>query len=146
MADRRPSGWLADIEQLDALHEAILHCPVYPSHQTTHTRFERRDNRTFVCSCKSCNSMWGTNICGACGSSIPFIKPGKAVPDGELPSDFFGGDLLASLCEGANAADVEPVDSGPDLRVLICPTCRSCSKSSRFTNCGRCSGHASSTV
>jgi len=146
MADRRPSGWLAAIEQLDALHEAMLHCPVYPSHQTTHTRFERRDNRTFVCSCRSCNSMWGTNICGSCGSSIPFIKPGKAVPDGELPSDFFGGDLLASLCEGATAADVEPIDSGPDLRVLICPACRSCSRSSRFTNCGRCSGRASSTV
>ena len=146
MADRRPSGWLADIEKIDALHKALLHCPVYPSHQTTHTKFERRDNGTFVCSCRSCNSVWGTNICGACGSSIPFIKPGKAVPDGELPSDFFGGDLLASLCEGATAADVEPIGSGPDLRVLICPACRSCSKSSRFTNCGRCSGHASSSV
>jgi hypothetical protein len=143
MAMRRPLRWLVDIERLEALHEAMLQCPVYPTHRATHTRFERRDNGTFVCSCASCKSEWGTNICGACGSSIPFIKPGKAVPDGELPSEFFGGDLLASLCEGATAADVEPVTSGPDLRVLVCPTCRSCSKSSRFTNCGRCSGRAS---
>lgn len=146
MSDRRPSGWLAGIEQLDALHTALLNCPVYPSHQTTHTRFQPRANDTFVCSCTSCNSRWGTDICGACHSRIPFIRPGKAVPDGEQPSDFFGGDLLASLCEGATAADVEPIDSGPDLRVLICPACRSCSKSSRFTNCGRCSERASSTV
>jgi hypothetical protein len=141
MFERRPSSWLTDIERVEAVYGTLLRCPVFPSHQTTHTRFERRENGTFVCSCKSCRSEWGTNICGACGSSIPFIKPGQSVPDGELPSDFFGGDLLASLCEGAVATDVEPVNGGPDLRVLICPTCRKCSKSSRYRECARCAAH-----
>jgi hypothetical protein len=145
MSPRRPSSWLADLERVDSVHEALLQCPVFPSHRAMHTRFDRRDNGTFICSCKSCRSEWGTNICGSCGSTIPFIKPGKTVPDGELPSDFFGGDLLASLCEGATAADVEPVDGGPDLRVLICPNCRQCSKASRFMDCGRCSDRARTT-
>ena len=142
MTPRRPDSWSGDIEQLDAVHDFLLQCPVYPSHRATYTQFDRRDNGTFVCSCKSCRTEWGTNICGSCGSDIPFIKPGKAVPDGDIPGDFFGGDLLASLCEGATAADVEPVDGGPDLRVLICPTCRECSRSSRFKSCIRCSGRA----
>jgi hypothetical protein len=146
MESRRPTTWLSDIERVDALYDALLQCPIYPTHRSAHTRFERRDNGTFVCACRSCQAKWGTDICGACGSGIPFIRPGKAVPDGELPSDFFGGDLLASLCEGAAAKDVQPVDGGPDLRVLICPTCRKCSKASRFTNCGRCSGRAGSTL
>lgn len=146
MAARRPAGWLAAIERIDAVHDVLLQCPIYPSHRATYTQFDRRDNGTFVCSCRSCRTEWGTNICGSCGSNIPFVKPGKAVPDGDLPSDFFGGDLLASLCEGATAADVQPVDGGPDLRVLICPTCRKCSRSSRFTNCGRCSGRADSIL
>lgn len=146
LSGRRPASWLSDLERVDMIHGALLQCPIYPTHRTAHTRFDRRHNGTFVCSCRSCRTEWGTNICGSCGSIIPFIKPGKAVPDGELPSDFFGGDLLASLCEGASAADVEPVDGGPDLRVLICPTCRKCPRSSRFTNCGRCSGGAGSTL
>jgi hypothetical protein len=142
MAPRRPSGWLAAIDNVDASHEALLQCPVYPTHGRADTHFDRRNNGTFVCRCSRCRSEWGTNICGACGSTIPFLRPGKAVPDGETPSDFFGGDLLASLCEGAPASDVQPVESGPDLRVLICPKCRKCSKSSRYKECARCAGHA----
>lgn len=141
MATRRPSGWLSAIDNVDALHEALLHCPVYPTHGRAHTHFDRRDNGTFVCRCTRCRSEWGTNICGSCGSTIPFLRPGKAVPDGETPSDFFGGDLLASLCEGAPASDVQPVEGGPDRRVLICPKCRKCSKSSRYKECARCAGH-----
>jgi hypothetical protein len=142
MAPRRPSGWLAAIDNVDASHEALLQCPVYPTHGRADTHFDRRNNGTFVCRCSRCRSEWGTNICGSCGSTIPFLRPGKAVPDGETPSDFFGGDLLASLCEGAPASDVQPVESGPDLRVLICPKCRKCSKSSRYKECARCAGHA----
>lgn len=144
IAARRPNGWLEALERLDSIHDTLLRCPIYPTHRGAYTQFERRDNETFVCSCKSCGTEWGTNICGLCGSLIPFIKPPKAVPDGELPSDFFGGDLLASLCEGATANDVLPVDGGPDHRVLICPACRGCSRSSRFANCGRCSKLADS--
>jgi len=145
IAARRPPDWLKALERLDAVHETLLQCPIYPTHRATYTQFERRDNGTFVCGCRSCRTEWGTNICGSCSSMIPFIKPGKAVPDDDLPNDFFGGDLLASLCEGATAADVHPVDGGPDRRVLICPTCRECSRSSRYANCGRCSRRADST-
>lgn len=141
MAERRPSGWLAMIDRVDALHEALLQCPVYPTHGRTDTHFDRRSNGTFVCRCTRCRSEWGTNICGSCRSTIPFLRPGKAVPDGQTPSDFFGGDLLASLCEGAPASDVEPIEGGPDLRVLICPKCRKCSRSSRYKECARCTGH-----
>jgi hypothetical protein len=141
VSKRRPAGWPTAIERADTLHDVLLECPIYPTHGRADTRFERRDNDTFVCQCRRCRSEWGTNICGSCGSIIPFIRPGKAVPDGELPSDFFGGDLLSSLCEGAPAADVQSVDGGPDLRVLICPNCRKCSRSARYPDCGRCVGH-----
>jgi hypothetical protein len=141
MTARRPSGWLAAVDSVDALHDALLQCPVYPTHGRAGTHFDRRSNGTFVCRCTRCRSEWGTNICGSCGATIPFLRPGKAVPDGQNPSDFFGGDLLASLCEGAPASDVQPVESGPDLRVLICPKCRECSKSSRYRECGRCAEH-----
>lgn len=146
MQKRRPADWLSQIGGVDALYHDLLRCPIYPTHQATFTQFERRDDGTFNCSCKSCRSEWGSNICKTCGTAIPYIKPGKAVPDGELPSDFFGGDLLSSLCEGARASDVESVGGGPDLRVPICPTCRVCPRSSRFTDCGRCSSRADSTV
>lgn len=145
MAVRRPSGWTYDLQLARDHYGAIMKCPIYPSHGTAQTTFEPRDNGTFVCTCSGCRAKWGIDKCGACGSLIPFARPGIAVPDGQLPSDFFGGDLLSSLCEGASAEDVAPVRGGPDLRVVICPNCRRCSRSSRFRDCARCAGHAGST-
>jgi hypothetical protein len=142
MAARRPVGWHEEIARAGALHDVLLQCPIYPTHEQSDTNLERRDNGTFLCKCKRCRAEWGTNICGSCGSSIPFIRPGKAVPDGQTPNDFFGGDLLSSLCEGAMTADVEPVQGGPDLRVLICPHCRKCPRSSRYPDCKRCGDDA----
>lgn len=146
VSKRRPAGWDADLRRAREFFDALLECPIYPTHGKSHTEFKARENGTFICHCRSCRSMWGIDKCGSCGSLIPFARPGVSVPDGELPNDFFGGDLLASLCEGAAATDVQPVGGGPDLRVLICPTCRTCSKAIHFPSCGRCSGCASATA
>lgn len=117
---------------------SIGRCPIYPQHRAHFTDFTARPNGTFVCTCSSCNSRWGIDLCGACGTPIPFLRPTVAVPDGERPSEYFGGDLLASLCEGAPAADVAPLDSGPETRALICPACRDCARSGRYPECSRC--------
>ena len=145
LGKRRPAGWISSLAIATDFFDSLLRCPVYPGHGVSQTTFEARTNGTFVCECRDCRSKWGTNICGQCGSSIPFSRPGVAVPDGETPNDYFGGDLLSSLCEGASAADVAPVGKGPDSRVNICPSCRVCPRSAQFPSCERCSVHAGST-
>ena len=128
----------ADLQRASRLFDDLLRCPVYPTHGTSSTQFRPREKGAWLCRCASCRSEWGLSTCGACGYRIPFVKPGVPVAGGERPTDFFGGDLLASLCEGAPAADVMPVDGGPDGRVLICPQCRACGRSDKYPACERC--------
>lgn len=141
-SNRRPATWPDDLERVSGFFDLLLRCPVFPTHGRRHTILESRDNGTFTCECRNCNARWGADICGNCGSLLPFIRPGVSVPDGEHPSAFFGGDLLSSLCEGAKAGDVAPVGGGPDRRTLICPRCRVCARSAQYPSCSRCSSHA----
>ena len=135
---RKNAGREAAIKSAQRYFDELLNCPVFPTHKATSTSFNARPDGTFLCRCTSCKAEWGIDQCGTCHRRMPFIRPGKAVSDGERPSDFFGGDLLASLCEVPTAADVAPVKGGPDKRVLICPYCRICGRARSFPECKRC--------
>jgi len=138
IAEGRPPDWLLRISEANELFASVMKCPVYPGHGSRDVRFTARDNDTFVCLCVNCKTEWGVNLCGLCRSKIPFLRPYSHVSEAETPKQFFGCDILTTLCEGSIAqATVLAADQIAD-QVPICPSCRKCSKSEKFRNCPRC--------
>lgn len=138
IAKDQPSDWLSSFSRADALFATVKQCPVYPSHSSRDVKFSARDNDTFVCLCENCRTEWGVNLCGLCRSKIPFLRPYSQVPENETPKQFFGCDILTTLCEGSIAQATEIAADQIADQVPICQSCRRCSKSDKFRNCPRC--------
>jgi hypothetical protein len=86
-------------------------------------KFEPRDGSTFQCGCPSpsCESVWGTRICGQCHERFPVLSFGlrqATVTTGDDLDRFFGNEVLAVPCPGLSQDD-----AGQQFR---CPWCAHC--------------------
>lgn len=86
------------LELASAQLMTIVHCPICGTNCLSEFKPREGDGFYFLCSCDSCGIEWGTNDCGTCHQSIPFIK--LVVPDVKQSapdwiSAAYGMDVLA---------------------------------------------------
>ena len=150
LSDRTKSpGWERDLvgeinllggaieDAADSL-AGILTCPLCGA--TADPTRVGRDGDVFVITCRSCETRWGHERCGECGSRIPIIEPEREIRNPEVLGPgwverIYGQDALSSPCWARSLP-----------ARYICQDCRSCSLSttSAGAKCVRC--HPGSAV
>ncbi|WP_435586215.1 DUF2357 domain-containing protein [Micromonospora aurantiaca (nom. illeg.)] len=82
------------------------------------TALQPRDRDTFHCRCESCETFWGTRVCGPCGERYPILWPKNAVVDA-------GDEDRLDMTAGADILALPCPTAVPGTR-FRCPWCKHC--------------------
>lgn len=128
---RHIGGLVSAIESAAASIAPLLACPLCGAQADTSDL--TRDGVVFSITCRACDTRWGHERCGVCGTRIPIIEPERELRNPEVVGPgwverIYGQDALASPCWARTTTGR-----------YVCVKCGSCSVSEKDgTNCVRC--------